>query len=134
MTETFKFDLVSPERLLMSANADQVIVPGAEGDFTVLPKHAPFISTLRPGVLTASAGGAETRYFVRGGFAEVGPDELTVLAETAMPLSELTDSALAEQIRVAQDDVANAADDDTRFHAIDVVERLSSLRDTLKLA
>ncbi len=132
---TFKFELVSPERLLVSADVNEVIVPGAEGDFAVLPMHAPFVSTLRPGVLTApDLDGKEARFFVRGGFAEVGPDALTVLAEIAMPISELTDEVFASQIKAAQEDLASAADDEAKYVATDVLERLSSLREALRAA
>ena len=78
----FHFDLVSPERLLMSAEVVQVDVPGSEGDFGVLAGHAPVIATLKPGVVTVKGHGSEDeRIFVRGGFAEVNLDGLTILAE-----------------------------------------------------
>ncbi len=84
MADTFKFELVSPERLLVSGEVEQVLVPGSEGDFTMLAHHAPLLTSLRPGLLEIVSGAAERRrYFVRGGFAEVGPQGLTVLAETA---------------------------------------------------
>ncbi len=131
---TFRFELVSPERLLVSADVNEVIVPGAEGDFAVLPLHAPFISTLRPGVLTApDLDGKEARFYVRGGFAEVGPNALTVLAEVAMPINELTDASLASQIQAAQEDLSAALDDEAKYAATDIVERLTSLRETLRL-
>src|SRR6185369_8656029 len=104
MADTIKFDLVSPERLLVSADVEQVVVPGSEGDFTMLPHHAPVLTGLRPGVLgIASDGGKQTRYFIRGGFAEVGPAGLTVLAETAIDLAELDASMLAQAIKDAEE-------------------------------
>ena len=91
----FPFELVSPVRLVFSGDVEQVDVPGAEGDFGVLAGHAPFVSTLRPGVLTIHESGSTKRYFVREGFAEVNAKGLTVLAETAVPADELDREALA---------------------------------------
>ena len=89
MADPFQFDLVSPERLLMSEKVDQVVVPSSEGQFTVLSGHAPVMATLRPGVLEISHGGKDERIFVRGGFADVNAEGLTVLAEEAIPMTEL---------------------------------------------
>ena len=109
------FDLVSPERLLISAEVDQVDVPGSEGDFGVMANHAPVMTTLRPGVLTIqSPGKAGEKYFVRGGFAEVTLGGLTILAEEAMPLAELDTAALDQRIKNAEEDVADAKDGATR--------------------
>jgi F-type H+-transporting ATPase subunit epsilon len=110
MAEPFQFDLVSPERLLFSERVDQVVVPGAEGDFTVLKGHAPFMSTLRPGVLDVSRSSGVERIFVRGGFADVNAEGLTILAERATPLAEVDAAALAEEIRNAEEDMADAKD------------------------
>ena len=95
---TFHFDLVSPEKLLFSGDVDQVDVPGAEGDFGVLAGHAPLISLLRPGLMTVYAGGAQTKVVVLGGFAEMGPDGLTVLADVATSLEDLDRAVLQKQI------------------------------------
>ena len=110
MAEPFQFDLVSPERLLFSERVEQVVVPGAEGDFTVLKGHAPFMSTLRPGVLDVSRNSGVERIFVRGGFADVNAEGLTILAERATPLAEVDAAALAEEIRNAEEDVTDAKD------------------------
>ena len=110
MADPFQFDLVSPERLLFSERVEQVVVPGAEGDFTVLKGHAPFMSTLRPGVLDVTRGSGIERIFVRGGFADVTPEGLTILAERAMPLADVDAQALAEEIKNAQEDLADAKD------------------------
>ena len=84
MADTFRFELVSPERVLVSVDAAQVVVPGAEGDFGVLAGHAPLVSTLRPGVVEVTAPDTPAaRIFVKGGFAEVEPDRLTILAQRA---------------------------------------------------
>ena len=95
---TFHFDLVSPEKLLFSGEVDQVDVPGSEGDFGVLAGHAPLIALLRPGIMTVYAGGEQTRLVVLGGFAEVGPDGLTVLADVATALEDLDRGALQDRI------------------------------------
>ena len=110
MADTFNFELVSPERLLMSEEVEQVDVPGSEGDFGVLAHHAPFISTLRPGLMKIRAGGRISEIFVRGGLAEVRANSLTVLAEQAIPIEEFDEGALAEEIRNAEEDVADARD------------------------
>lgn len=126
------FDLVSPERLLISAEVDQVDVPGSEGDFGVMANHAPVMTTLRPGVLTIqSPGKAGEKYFVRGGFAEVTLGGLTILAEEAMPLAELDTAALDQRIKNAEEDVADAKDDATRERAKTQLDRLRELRTAL---
>jgi F-type H+-transporting ATPase subunit epsilon len=126
------FDLVSPERLLISADVDQVDVPGSEGDFGVLSGHAPVMTTLKPGVLSVIDGGkAPEKYFVRGGFAEVNPMGLTVLAEEAMPLADLDTAALEQRIKNAEEDIADAKDDATRRRAQEHLDNLKELRAAL---
>ena len=95
---TFHFELVSPDRISFSGEVDQVDVPGSEGDFGVLAGHAPLIALLRPGIMTVYAGGEQTRLVVLGGFAEVGPDGLTVLADVATSLEDCDRVALQAQI------------------------------------
>jgi F-type H+-transporting ATPase subunit epsilon len=105
------FRLVMPERELLATEADMVVVPGSEGDFGVLPGHAPLISTVRPGVLEVFQGNkAEQRFLVAGGFAEVTPQRCTVLAEEAIPFGEVTPDQLAERERAAERELADAAD------------------------
>src|SRR5262245_43162879 len=112
MAEQIQFELVSPERLLVSQPVEMVVVPGVEGDFGVLPGHAPLVSTVRPGVIAVFEQGQVTqRIFVAGGFAEVTPERCTVLAEEALPASELDRAAAEDQIRAARDDLAEAKDD-----------------------
>jgi F-type H+-transporting ATPase subunit epsilon len=123
---TFPFELVSPTRLVFSGEAEQVDVPGAEGDFGVLPGHAPFISALRPGVLTIRNGADVKRYFVRGGFAEVNPEGLTVLAETAVPVEDVDREAMADAIKAAEKSVADARDDAARWKAVEAAEQLKA--------
>jgi F-type H+-transporting ATPase subunit epsilon len=126
------FDLVSPERLLISAEVDQVDVPGSEGDFGVLANHAPLMTALRPGVLTIqSQGRAGEKFYVRGGFAEVTARGLTILAEEAMPLAELDRAALEARIRNAEEDVADARDASRRERAQETLDRLRELQAAL---
>jgi F-type H+-transporting ATPase subunit epsilon len=95
---TFHFELVSPEKISFSGEVDQVDVPGAEGDFGVLAGHAPLIALIRPGIMTVYAGGEQTKLVVLGGFAEVGPDGLTVLADVSTSLKDLDRAVLQKQI------------------------------------
>jgi F-type H+-transporting ATPase subunit epsilon len=111
---TFQFDLVSPEKLLFSEAVDQVDVPGSEGDFGVLAGHAPLVSTLRPGILTVYRGGEKFRVVVNGGFAEVNPGGLTVLADTAVLEEEFDTAVLAGVIKDAEEDIADAKDEQQR--------------------
>jgi F-type H+-transporting ATPase subunit epsilon len=95
---TFHFDLVSPEKLAFSGEVDQVDIPGAEGDFGVLAGHAPVVATVRPGILTVTAGGTRQKIIVLGGLAEVSDKGLTLLADTATSIEELDRQAFASQI------------------------------------
>jgi F-type H+-transporting ATPase subunit epsilon len=134
MPDMFKFELVSPERLLVSAEVEQVLVPGSEGDFTMLAHHAPLLTGLKPGLLEISYGGADRRrYFVRGGFAEVGPSGLTVLAETAIDLVELDAAVLNDAIKDAEEDMVDAKDDGARDRAKTKVDHLRQVQATLNL-
>jgi F-type H+-transporting ATPase subunit epsilon len=134
MADTFKFELVSPERLLVSADVEQVLVPGSEGEFTMRPHHAPLLTGLKPGLLEISFGGAERRrYFVRGGFAEVGPAGLTVLAETAIDLVELDSAVLHQAIKDVEEDVVDAKDDDARDRANTKLDHLRQVQAALNL-
>jgi F-type H+-transporting ATPase subunit epsilon len=109
------FELVSPERLLLSEPVDMVVVPGAEGDFGVLVRHAPLVSGVRPGVISVYNGGQVTeRIFVAGGFAEVTPSRCTVLAEQAMPIAEIDRPAAEQQLKDAREDLADAKSDEER--------------------
>jgi F-type H+-transporting ATPase subunit epsilon len=130
MAALFKFELVSPEDLLLSEDVQQVLVPGTEGNFTVLPGHAPVLSTMRPGVIDmVGENGSEERIYVRGGIAEVNPKGLTVLAEEAVPLAELSPEMLAQQVKNAEEDVADATDDEKRRRAQEALDHLRDLAD-----
>ena len=132
MADKVAYEMVSPDRLLASADADMVVVPGSEGDFGVLPGHAPMISTLRPGLVEVHDEGKEVeKIFVRGGFAEVTPEGLTVLAEEAIPLADLDRSALDREIENAQEDVDDAKTDEARDKAQHQLDGLAQLMDAL---
>ncbi|MEM1104672.1 MAG: F0F1 ATP synthase subunit epsilon [Pseudomonadota bacterium] len=127
MADKLTFNLVTPERQLMSEPVDHVVVPGADGYFGVLPNHAPLMSTILPGVLTVINGGAETKIFVVGGFAEVTPDGLTVLAEEATLAADLKGDALSSRITAAEKALEGAANDDERLAQNQALEQLRAL-------
>lgn len=109
MAEKIQFELVSPSKLLVSSAVDMVVVPGTEGDFGALPRHSPVIATVRPGVIDIhDEGKVSSRIFVAGGFAEVNEERITVLAEEAIPVAELTAEQAAERLKAAQEALADA--------------------------
>jgi F-type H+-transporting ATPase subunit epsilon len=128
---TFHFDLFSPERLLFSGEVEQVDVPGAEGDFGVLAGHAPFVTTVRPGILTLYGQDGPLKVVVNGGFAEVNPQGLTVLADMAVPLDDFDRSQLADQIKDAEEDVADAKEDWQRDKLAHKLEQSKALQAAL---
>jgi F-type H+-transporting ATPase subunit epsilon len=106
-----QFELVSPEKLLLSEEVEMVVVPGAEGDFGVLPGHTPVISSVRPGIIHIFEGGAvKSRIFVAGGFAEVTGERCTVLAEEAVPLDEIDRDQVEKDLQTAVDDIADSGE------------------------
>ena len=126
---TFQFDLVSPEKLLFSGAVTQVDVPGSEGDFGVLAGHAPMVTTLRPGILVVYRDGGELRVVVNGGFAEVSPTGMTVLADMAVPRDEFDPTVLAGVIKDTEDDIAKATDGwrrDKLSHRVDQLKALQA--------
>jgi F-type H+-transporting ATPase subunit epsilon len=100
---TFHFELASPERLVFSREVEEVDVPGSQGDFGVLAGHAPLVTILRPGIMTVYAGGEKQQIVVLGGFAETGPNGLTVLADMAASLEDLDRAVLTAQIRETEE-------------------------------
>ncbi|TNE37166.1 MAG: F0F1 ATP synthase subunit epsilon [Alphaproteobacteria bacterium] len=131
MADTFTFSLVSPERELVSEEVSSVVVPGAEGDFGVLPNHAPVIARLRPGLVTVTKDGEVKRYFVYHGFAEVTQSSLSVLAEDAQPVEELKGDGLADKIKDAEEDVSVAKDALEKALAEEILSHLKAVEDTL---
>ena len=132
MAEPFQFDLVAPEKLLLSEQVEQVVVPGSDGYFTMLKGHAPFMSSVKPGVVDITrAGGEVLRIFVRGGFADVSPTGLTILAEQAIPVAEVNAQALAQDIKDAEEDLADAKDAATKAAAETKLQQLKEVQGVL---
>ena len=129
MADTFKFELVTPERMLMSQDAARVVVPGMEGRFTVLPGHAPVISALRPGLIELTLADTHTaRVFVKGGFVEVDAAHVTVLAERAWDVEDLDQAIIASELQAAEAELAAASSDTGRLAAVSAVEQLKALQ------
>jgi F-type H+-transporting ATPase subunit epsilon len=129
---SFHFEFVAPDKLLFNGPAEDVLVPGTEGDFVVLRDHAPVMTALRPGIVAISDHGKHARFFVRGGFAEVSAAGLIVLAETAIPVDELSAERLGVEIKSAEEDLADASDEQKRA-AQEKLDRLKELKDALKI-
>lgn len=127
----FPFELVSPERLVFSEQVDEVVVPGIEGEFTVLAGHAPFISVLKPGIITIKSGGRTRAFYVRGGLADVNPQGLTILADNARSHEEVDQGFVATEITGAEAAVLAARDPETRLRAQDRLNHLISIEGTL---
>src|SRR3990167_3559716 len=129
MADNLHFNLVSPEKELFSGDVDMVEAPGVEGAFGVLPNHAPFMTVLLPCVVKVKTGGDEKRIFVRGGFAEVTPLGLTILAEEAIPVADLSRDMIAERIKNAEQDLADAdATLETKLAAETTLTRMKELQ------
>jgi F-type H+-transporting ATPase subunit epsilon len=128
---TFHFELVSPERLIYAGEVSQVDVPGEEGEFGVMAGHAPYIATLKPGLLTIHGNGEPRRIMVRGGLAENGPTGLTVLAEQAVPVAEIDAAMIAQAIKDCEEDIADAENDMSRDKAQARLEQLQTLKSAL---
>jgi F-type H+-transporting ATPase subunit epsilon len=128
---TFHFDLVSPERVLFSGEVDQVDLPGSEGEFGVLAGHAPLVSALRPGILKILGPGQPQRIMVVGGFAEVGPDGLTVLADKAVPVEELDPAVIAGEIKDTEEDIADTKSDRERDKLRQKLDQLRAVQAVL---
>jgi F-type H+-transporting ATPase subunit epsilon len=129
MAGTLKFELVTPERVVLSEDVSQVVVPGVEGAFTVLPDHAPVISALRPGVVDATLGDARSvRVFVKGGFAEIDSDRVVVLADRASNVEAMDAATIAKELEAAEADLAAATSDADRLAAASAVEQLRTLQ------
>ena len=131
MMATFHFDLVSPEKVLFSGEVSQVDVPGSEGDFGVLAAHAPLVTTLRPGILVVYSERDAQRIVVDGGFAEVSPAGLTVLANLAVPVDEFDVAELAGMIKDTEEDVADETEGWKRDKLAQKLDRLKALQAAL---
>ncbi|MDX8492723.1 F0F1 ATP synthase subunit epsilon [Mesorhizobium sp. VK22B] len=132
MAEAFKFELVSPERLLVSEEVEFVVIPGAEGEMTVMAQHAPVMTTIKPGVVTVkTAAGKEERYVVFGGFADILPSGCTLLAESATHVNDIDRADITRRIQEAREDAADAKDDEARAKAEQFLSQLTTLEGAL---
>jgi F-type H+-transporting ATPase subunit epsilon len=130
MADKLQFELVSPEKLLLSEPVGMVVVPGTEGNFGVLPGHALFISTVRPGVIDVYENGMPTiseRIFVSGGFAEVTPERCTVLADDAVPLSALDRASIESEAHELESRAAALRDQSARLSGAERDQALAEL-------
>jgi F-type H+-transporting ATPase subunit epsilon len=134
MAETLQFSLVSPERELFSGAVDQVDAPGVEGEFGVLPSHAPFMTVLKSGVVRIYEAGQVTPVFVRGGFADVTPSGFTILAEEAIRLADVDAAELDAEIAKVKSDASDPGDENRRTRAAERLEYLEALRSALQAA
>jgi F-type H+-transporting ATPase subunit epsilon len=125
---TFHFELVSPAKLLFEGAVVSVAIPGVEGDMTVMAGHAALMTSLRPGVVTITEGNTSKRLFVRGGFADVNPDGLTILAEQAIPVEELSAETIAAEMKNAEEDLRDAKTDEAKRLG---AEKLAYLKDVM---
>ena len=131
MADKIAFELVSPDRLLISEDVDMIVVPGTEGDFGVLLGHQPMISTVRPGILEVqNSGGEDRRIFVNGGFAEITGNRCAVMTEEAVPVEDLKRGDLEQRIKTAEEDVQEERSDLER-HLLDL--KLKTLREMLQV-
>ena len=124
----FNFELVSPERVLMSEAVEHVVLPGSEGLLGVLSGHSPAVVALKPGVISVLSGSTVTRkIYVRGGFAEINSDTVTVLAEHAVDAEAADKETIAAEVEIAEKNLTDAGDDDARFVAQSAIDALRSL-------
>jgi F-type H+-transporting ATPase subunit epsilon len=125
------FEFVSPESVLFSGDVDQVDLPGAEGDMGILPGHAPLVTTLRPGIVTIFREGTRLPIVVIGGFAEVSPAGLTILADRAMPRDGFDTTMLATEIQEAEEDLSDATDEHSKDRISRQLDQLKALQAAL---
>lgn len=132
MADTFRLELVTPASLYFSGEVEMVVIPGAEGDFGVLPNHAPLISTIRPGIVTVTKeGGKEEKLFISGGYADVTPTSCTVLAQEILQLKDITPALIEERTEEAKKTLRRTQSDVMKKKAeaeLDVLNVMESLR------
>lgn len=132
MAEAFNFELVSPERLLVSEPVTEVVIPATDGYMTILAKHAPLMSTIKPGVVGVKrADGKQDRYVVFGGFADVSAEGLTLLAESAVHVDDINKDDLQKRIQEAREDLADAKTQEHRTKAEEFLGQLTTLENAL---
>ncbi len=131
MAGKLQFSLVSPEKELFSGEVDGVDVPGEEGDFGVLPGHAPVMTTIRAGAIIIADGGEKRRLFIRGGFADVTPAGLTILAEEAVDIADLDAGKVTEDLRNAEENLRDASTNEKREAASARLEYVRGLSEAM---
>ncbi len=135
MNDALSFELVSPEALVLSGEAQQVVVPGSEGYFTVMANHAPMMSSMKPGVVdVVMVDGSKSQIFVRGGFADISPDGFTLLAEEATDLKDMNEADIDQHIKDAEEDVADAETDEKKEKALVALAQLKESKDAISYA
>ncbi len=135
MAEPYRLEVVSPERLLLSEDVEAVVVPGTDGEMTAMALHMPLLTTMKAGIVTVTLTDAsERRYFVRGGFADIGPHAITILAEEAKAVEDIDRADLDQAIKNAGEDVADAADGPTKDAAEQRLAELREVADSLHAA
>lgn len=128
MADSFNFELVSPERLLLSATVTEVVLPGTDGEMTVMANHAPTMTTIKPGVVTVTTSEGKTdRFVVFGGFADILPDGCTLLAESAVAVSDIDRDDINRRLQDAREDVADASTDAAKQKAQEYLDQLTTL-------
>jgi F-type H+-transporting ATPase subunit epsilon len=128
MAGTFKFELVSPERILLSDDAEEAVLPGTEGQFTVLAGHAPVVSTLLPGVIVVKLTASTKGIYINGGFVEVNPESVTVLAEHAFIADEADQRQLEDALSKAEAALESEKDDEALRHLSSAIDHLKGLQ------
>ena len=129
MAQAFQFELVSPERLLLSAEVTEVVIPGSEGYLTALAGHSPLMTTIMPGVVSVKlADGKSDSYVVFGGFADIVPTGCTLLAESAVPADEVKSDEITRRIEAARAELAHAKSDDQKFGIETYLAELTTLQ------
>ncbi|MCY0148858.1 F0F1 ATP synthase subunit epsilon [Hoeflea sp. G2-23] len=129
MADSFNFELVSPERLLLSATATEVVLPGTDGEMTVMAHHAPTMTTIKPGVVTVqTAEGKTERYVVFGGFADILPSGCTLLAESAVAVGDIDREDLDRRLQNAREDHADAKNNNDKQKALEYLDQLTTLQ------
>ena len=131
MADKLNFDLVAAEARVFQGEVDMVVVPGSEGDFGVLAGHAPFMSTIRSGAIAIHDGADVRRTFIHGGFAEVTPAGLTILAEEAIDIADVDPAEVERQLTEAREDLGQARDDDETREAQNRIEKFEALLQTI---
>ncbi len=124
----FNFELVSPERLLLSERVSEVVIPATEGEMTVMANHAPTMTTIKPGIVSVKAAdGKTTRYVVFGGFADILPTGCTLLAESAVPVGELSRDVIAKRIEIARAELENTSADEQKTSIEQFIASMTAL-------